>query len=229
MLHDSIIHRYPVFLAIFSIVYRSCICGLLSYQIYRILLIIFKFLLHICVFWQNKSENVQMYLQNCIKLFFFASKKPQAGYVCVFLCCRQQMMLAPCIAKKESTKSIMIEVVELTKIDFYLSFFSVDKKQISMARSSYLHSNLLLDQPLQTYIFHKASCQSQIYVLNQGVGGGIFVNTCLQRNTCMYLQIIYGFIQFSPFTGKSSSTEKEASTAIFTKCNKVSVSESLKT
>lgn len=52
----------------------------------------------------------------------------------------------------------MIEVVELTKIDFYLSFFSVDEKQISMARSSYLHSNLLLNQPLQTYIFHKASC-----------------------------------------------------------------------
>lgn len=52
----------------------------------------------------------------------------------------------------------MIEVVELTKIDFYLSFFSVDKKQISMARSSYLHSNLLLNQPLQTYIFQKASC-----------------------------------------------------------------------
>ena len=45
----------------------------------------------------------------------------------------------------------------------------------------------------------------------------------------MYLQIIYGFIQFSPLTGKSSSTQKEASTAIFTKCNKVSVSESLKT
>lgn len=103
----------------------------------------------------------------------------------------------------------MIEVVELTKIDFYLSFFSVDKKQISMARSSYLHSNLLLNQPLQTYIFHKASCQSQIYVLNQGVGGGIFVNTCLQRNTCMYLQMIYGFIQFSPFTGKSSSPQKK--------------------
>lgn len=49
-------------LPLFSIMYRSCICGLLSYQIYRILLIIFKFLLYICVLWWNKSENVQMYL-----------------------------------------------------------------------------------------------------------------------------------------------------------------------